>query len=243
MLYSAFKDPSGLLGGGTFFSESPDDASPRDRIKGTYLDYTQRLANSNTRRKGNPSVSQRPPSPAAPNPDIAPWMSEGLPSLSSHGFMTDNFFDDGPMKPQGSSSHRPDNGRMGDCEISDPMFHGGDRRPSLASATTVSSQNSKASTSRGTPQKKLGGFFGDDGPQSSRSSDTSIPSTLQRELTSSSRHNSLQASHNDSGTASPTSSRPRTPLPSSDVTPWLFQEFKVSICGYPAVIQSTHSCF
>ena len=177
-----------------------------------------------------PSVSKRPPSAEPPNSDIAPWMNESLPAISTHGLTSGNFFNDAHSKLQTSPSFRPDTGRTGDSESPDTLTFGDERRPSMASATTVSSQNSvsKASTNRSNTHKKIAGFFTDDGRQSSRSSDTSIPSTLQREQ-SSSRHNSIPISQTDSrAPTSPTNSRPRTPLPSSEVTPWLFQDFKVS---------------
>lgn len=156
-------------------------------------------------------------------------------ALPTHAFASSNFFNDGPPKLQLSPSFRPD---TSNSDSPDPMFRDNERRPSVASGTTESSQTSvsKASTNRGTPYKKVAGFFSDDGRQSSRSSDTSIPNTLQRELTaSSSRHGSIHTSRDDGRPpTSPTSSRPRTPLPSSDVTPWLFQDFKVSspFCAY-----------
>ena len=168
-----------------------------------------------------------------PNADIAPWMDDGLPPLATHGLTSlTNFNTDAP-KLHLSSSIRPD---TGDSEPRDPLFDNDERRPSLAttesSQTSVSNSVSKTSTHRGTPYKR-GGFFSDDyGQQSSRSSDTSIPATLQREQTSSSKHGSIRHGHHGSrdystASTSPTGSRPRTPLPSSDVTPWLFQDFKV----------------
>ncbi len=189
-------------------------------------------------------VSKHPPSTEAPNADIAPWMEEGLPALSTHGLTSSNFFNDGLPKVQRSPSFRPDSGRTADSESPDPMFLSNDRRPSLASATTVDSQSSlsKASTSRGTPYTKVAGFFGDEGRQSPRSSDTSIPSTLQREQIAFSRHGSRHASRDEGRPISPGSSRPRTPLPSSDVVPWLFQDFKVSLGVFVRVKQSAYAC-
>ena len=204
--------------------------SPTDAIKGTYLDYRQEKGKPDLAKGPIPSLSKRPPSTEAPNADIAPWMDDGLPALSNHGLTSSNFFNDGSSKAQRSPSFRPGSGRTVDSESLDPMFQGNNRRPSLASATTVDSQTSlsKTNTSRGAPHKKVAGFFGDEVRQSPRSSDTSIPSTLQREQTSSSLHGSRHASRDEGRPISPSSSRPRTPLPSSDVVPWLFQDFKVS---------------
>lgn len=161
-------------------------------------------------------------------------MDDGLPPLSTHGLASLNNFNTDAPKLHLSSSIRPD---TGDSEPRDLVFDNDERRPSLAttesSQTSTSNPVSKTSTNRGTPYKR-GGFFSDDyGQQSSKSSDTSIPATLQREQTSSSKHGSIRHGHHGSrddatASASPTGSRPRTPLPSSDVTPWLFQDFKVS---------------
>lgn len=228
--FRAAKNSSIVAGNGTFLSDSPDDVLPTDAIKGTYLDYRQENAKVEVAKGPTPSVSKHPPSTEAPNADIAPWMADGLPALSTHGLTSSNFLNDGSSKAQQSPSFRPDSGRTIDSESPDPMFLSNDRRPSLASATTVDSQTSlsKTSTNRGIPYKKVAGFFGDEGRQSARSSDTNIPNTLQREQTSSSLHGSRHASRDEGRPISPGSSRPRTPLPSSDVVPWLFQDFKVS---------------
>lgn len=158
-------------------------------------------------------------------------MDGSLPSLSAHGF-NPNVFSEGPQRLNLSPSFRPD---TGDGESPDRMFYDDERRPSIASATTESSQTSvsKTSTSRGTPYRRVAAFFSDDGRQSSKSSDTSLPNTLHREQTSSSsRHGSIHTSRDDGrAPTSPNSSRPRTPLPSSEVTPWHFQDFKVSSHG------------
>ena len=189
-------------------------------------------------------MSRRPPAKKGPNADIAPWMDDGLPALSTHGLTSSNSYNEGPPKTQPSPSFRPDSERTTDSESPDPMFLSNDRRPSLASATTVDSQSSlsKTSANKGTPYKKVAGFFGDDGRQSPRGSDTSIPGTLQREQTASSRHGSRHASRDEGRPISPSSSRPRTPLPSSDVVPWLFQDFKVSLDISVWIMQSVCTC-
>ena len=243
VLLRAAKNSSIVAGNGTFFSDSPDDVSPADAIKGTYLDCRHNKERSEVAKGPMPSVSKRPPSREVPNADIAPWMDDGLPALSTHGLTSSSFFSGGSSKAQRSPSFRPDSGRTADSESPDPMFLSNGRRPSLASATTIDSQSSlsKTSTSRGTPYKKVAGFFGDEGRQSPRSSDTSIPSTLQREQTVSSRHGSRHASRDEGRPISPSSSRPRTPLPSSDVVPWLFQDFKVGIDICVFVKQSAYT--
>ena len=219
---------------GTFFSDSPDEATPVDAIKGSRFDQGPENKNPLGAKPSTTPLSQSQQPLDRPNADIAPWMDDGLPPLSTHGLTSLNNFNTDAPKLHLSSSIRPD---TGDSEPRDLIFDNDERRPSLATTesrqTSVSIPVSKTSTNRGTPYKR-GAFFSDDyGRQSSKSSDTSIPATLQREQTSSSKHGSIRHGHHgsrDDATAStsPTGSRPRTPLPSSDVTPWLFQDFKVS---------------
>ncbi|KAF2835091.1 hypothetical protein M501DRAFT_942853 [Patellaria atrata CBS 101060] len=128
--------------------------------------------------------------------------------------------------------------RPGTAKTDENGFAGDNRRPSVASATTVSSSGSKSSIGRNF-HKKLQGFFGEDypGSDSRQNSDTSLPpnamystsenSSQRIRNRNNSLNNTLGSSNIDSRPASPTSSRPRTPLPSSEVTPWEYQD-KVS---------------
>jgi adenylate cyclase len=122
---------------------------------------------------------------------------------------------------------------------------GDDRRPSVASATTISSQGSKSSIS-GRSRKKLQGFFGEDvytnaamdqGASRQNSETSSMQGGAMQHFAPSvaSRHrnNSMNDKMLRSGPPSPDSaSRPRTPAPgpqpSSEVTPWVFQDAQVS---------------
>lgn len=111
-----------------------------------------------------------------------------------------------------------------------------DRRPSVASTTTASSQGSKNSASRG-GLKKLQGFFGEEHPGQGREgregSESSLPILpTQKEQRSYSFNRPRRERNHSNATditretreASPSSSRPRTPIPSSDVVPFLYQE-------------------
>ncbi|KAL8809679.1 MAG: hypothetical protein Q9223_002968 [Gallowayella weberi] len=215
----------------TFFSDSPD--SPMDLgMSSTIRDCGKDLgAFPNRPEEHGPAASRQVPSASAPDDEIAPWLTAN-PSTFNGATHNGSFFDDRLTKPQPPATSRPDT-RASDSF--DPMFYTDDRRPSMASATTVSSQNSasvsRTSTSRGTQHRRLGAFIGDDGQDSGRSSDTSIlpaqrdhsPSSQTRKA----RHNSVQTNNTDGGRpSSPSSLRPRSPLPSSDVTPWAFQDFK-----------------
>jgi adenylate cyclase len=109
-----------------------------------------------------------------------------------------------------------------------------ERRPSVASVTTLSSTGSRSSAGRGAAggiHKKLQTFFGEDFPGRD-GSDTSLPAHAKE-----TRSHSFARSHRDrnpsSATdqtqrdASPAPSRPRTPVPSSDVVPFLYQDSQV----------------
>ena len=146
-----------------------------------------------------------------------------------------SFFDDSNESLQVTIPHsRPISSRKGVNEPVDTSGYENERRPSAASFTTVGSQDSGSKTSNGrSSYKKLAGFFADDanGRESPHSSETSIAPAGYRENSIHShrtRNNSLQTNH-DGRPTTPATSRPRTPLPSSDVVPWLFQDFKVSL--------------
>lgn len=111
------------------------------------------------------------------------------------------------------------------------------RRPSVASASTMSSSGSKSSVS-GKFHKKLGAFFGDEytGLQDSSSRQNSESSSMQNLPAFAlgggrgrDRNNSLNDAVRGSGPPSPSSSRPRTPAPSSEVTPWVYQDTQVRL--------------
>ena len=106
-----------------------------------------------------------------------------------------------------------------------------ERRPSFASITTLSSQGSKNSMARG-GLRKLQGFFGEEFP----GSDTSLPPPAVPPKDNRPRsfsHSRQQRGRNYSNAtdntrdASPSSSRPRTPVPAPEVVPFLYQEADV----------------
>lgn len=224
-------DPSGLLNGGTFYTEPSEDISPRGGVPGNGLPdrQDQQYLGSNALGLTPAPLSVSPRVKAnqnGTNADIAPWMTEG-PELNTHGF-NQNMFGEAPNK---SPSLRPGTGRSGTTDSTDPLYRSDYRQPSLNSATTASSGNSWSKANRRDmgSNRNIAPSIGDDGRMSSKSSEVSLCSTLQRETTNSSRHSSQSTRQDTGGLHSPTGSRPRTPLemPSSDVTPWLFQDFKV----------------
>jgi adenylate cyclase len=103
----------------------------------------------------------------------------------------------------------------------------------VASVTTASSTGSKSSISRpGGIHKKLQTFFGDDFPGKD-GSDTSLPGHAKEARThtfgrSNRERGHSSATENTQKENSPAPSRPRTPVPSSDVVPFLYQDSQVS---------------
>ena len=200
-------------------------------MSGTIRDIPREMCGTDSCRAPPIPPSKYAAPEQAPSADIAPWASTsslgGIPATSA------GLYENSNGKTQRPPSFRPDTAQSGTSDSPDPMFWGDDRRPSVISATSASSQTSNsrpAPNSRRAPHKKLAGFFGEDSRESSKGSDTSIATTGQRDPSTSSRskrNNSIHTLSTDGWPTSETSSRPRTP-PSSDVTPWLFQDFKVS---------------
>ncbi|KAL0938749.1 adenylate cyclase (protein phosphatase 2C) [Colletotrichum truncatum] len=118
----------------------------------------------------------------------------------------------------------------GSQDSPDAAYFGDERRPSLASITTLSSQGSKTSIRRGGLQK-LQGFFGEEFPGRD-GSESSLHSSSGKDRTRSYSHSRPTRDRNYSNAtdhprdreASPSSSRPRTPVPAPEVVPFLYQE-------------------
>jgi adenylate cyclase len=179
-----------------------------------------------------PAINRQPPTALSPHHN-PPWANGNPPILSS---VFGSFYDDSSEDVgQSSPGFRP-----GSSQEDMSAFPGEDRRPSIASATTVSSIGSKSSVGRGF-HKKLHGFFGEDfpGENSRQNSDQSLPASalfpaggqpLDPIAARQARHRTNSATNNAIGLqvsrpGSPASfSRPRTPH-SSEVTPWEFQDF------------------
>ncbi|KAM0340985.1 hypothetical protein ACHAPU_010217 [Fusarium lateritium] len=105
------------------------------------------------------------------------------------------------------------------------------RRPSAASILTASSQGSKTSITRG-GFRKLQGFFGEEFPGRD-SSEGSLPTSLAGKDQRGRSYSHSRPTHRDRNysnatdhtrDASPSSSRPRTPVPAPEVVPFLYQD-------------------
>jgi adenylate cyclase len=179
-----------------------------------------------------PAINRQPPSAnAAP-----PWANSTLDGRQTASSVFGGYFDESTdnLGGQVSPGCAPPGGMgfPGDGE---------DRRPSIASATTISSQGSRGSMG-GKFTKKLQGFFGEEiandpsskrygySRQNSETSSLKNPPPGYGSSSSRNRNNSMNdAMLRGSGAGSPTNSRPRTPShpPSSEVTPWVYQDPQV----------------
>ncbi|KAI1131749.1 protein phosphatase 2C [Nemania abortiva] len=184
-----------------------------------------------------PQIHRDPPanSPNAP-PNITSWMSaNGAPGATASPTTYTSFYNDSSdnlstpsqLSPAFRLPHRPM--PNADNDSPDIAYFDDQRRPSIASITTASSQGSKNSSGRG-GLKKLQGFFGEEFPGRD-GSETSLPTgqPLAKEQRSYSFGRPRRGRNDSNATdhtrePSPTSSRPRTPIPSSDVVPFLYQE-------------------
>lgn len=141
-------------------------------------------------------------------------------------------------RPASVSASRPTQNRPGsESPPAESAYYNynDERRPSIASVTTTaSSQASKNSGTRG-GLKKLQGFFGEEYP-GRESSETSLPPSFAGKETRSHSYSHSSRPHRDRNysnatdqtrDASPSSSRPRTPVPAPEVVPFLYQEAEV----------------
>ncbi|RWA06496.1 hypothetical protein EKO27_g8608 [Xylaria grammica] len=186
-----------------------------------------------------PQIYREPPA-NSPNvtQNVLPWMSaNGGPGAAASPTTYTSFYNDSsdnlstpsqlsPAFRLGPSRHGQSSNNNDSPDIA---YFDDQRRPSVASITTASSQGSKNSSGRG-GLKKLQGFFGEEFPGRD-GSETSLPPAppLAKEQRSYSFGRARRARNDSNATdhtrePSPTSSRPRTPIPSSDVVPFLYQE-------------------
>jgi adenylate cyclase len=189
----------------------------------TFGHHRKQLAVLETSGGRVPSISRNPPTASSANSQVAPWSTAPNANNMANSVWSSFFNDSNEDVSQSSPGFRPGTGTREDS-MGFPVKD--DRRPSVASATTVSSTGSKSSMGRNF-HKRLQNVFGEDFPADDRQNSDSSLGTPQRN-----RGNSLSntiGSKHQSRPTSPTSSRPRTPQASSEVTPWEFQDSKVSL--------------
>ncbi|KAI1333241.1 protein phosphatase 2C [Xylariaceae sp. FL0255] len=218
---------------------SPSSPTSDKRRMSDLANYRRELAVLDPTGGRTPQVHRDPPSHSSNAlSNIAPWMSPngaGGPANPSPTTFSTSFYNDSSDNLSTPSQLSPAF-RLGQTRPSQPpnnespdaALFDDQRRPSLASITTASSQGSKNSSTRG-GIKKLQGFFGEEFPGRD-SSETSLPPNAQSKDQRSYSFGRPRRGRNDSNATdhtrepSPSSSRPRTPVPSSDVVPFLYQE-------------------
>lgn len=163
--------------------------------------------------------------------DSSDNLSSASPSQMSPGF-----------RSMSVNASRPTHNPAG-SESPEAAYFNDERRPSIASVTTTaSSQASKSSGQRG-GLRKLQGFFGEEFPGRD-SSETSLPPSLGGKESRSHSYSHTPRPHRDRNysnatdhtrDASPSSSRPRTPVPAPEVVPFLYQEAEVRL-AFPNLV-------
>ncbi|KAI9792749.1 MAG: cysteinyl-tRNA synthetase [Piccolia ochrophora] len=209
---------------------SSPNPSPREFTQlGNFKDYRRDLSVLDNSGGSAPSMRRNPPAALAPMTPTGWFPGYGVsPSPNSRP----GEYYEYPMEspPQLSPALSVGPRRSGPSDSPETGYFDDERRPSVASATTVSSQGSQSSVGR-TFHKKLQGFFGDEFPsrRSPHASETnlSVHANGRRESFQShrrDRNDSTATTGTTGARAASPSSRPRTPVPSSDVTPWVFQD-------------------
>lgn len=218
----------------TFAVRGGPNVASNDRRMSDFTNYRRELAILETSRI--PQIQHNPPT-AGTNPHIAPWMTPTGPSTPSSTMPTSFYNDSSDNLSLASQGFQNPNNRASQPsqDFPDASYHD-DRRPSAASILTASSQGSKTSITRG-GFRKLQGFFGEEFPGRD-SSESSLPTSVlgkdQRgrsyshsRPTQRDRNYSNATDHTRDG--SPTSSRPRTPVPTPEVVPFLYQDNSVCL--------------
>ncbi|KAF2670960.1 PP2C-domain-containing protein [Microthyrium microscopicum] len=179
-----------------------------------------------------PQIQRQPPTTVSPSPHYPLRNASGNP-VTPNGLFSSFYDDSSEEMAQLSPAFRPGSSQE------DMGYPENDRRPSVASATTISSIGSKSSARGPNYHKKLGNFFGDDFPGleavSRQNSESSLPpnailqyaggNNSSNNLNPRARKNSANNVPHISRPVSPASfaGRPKTPH-ASEVTPWEFQE-------------------
>jgi adenylate cyclase len=166
-----------------------------------------------------PSISRQQPNDFTP----PPFGRHNRPTHLSSNLFNGSFYNSSSDDlPQMSPGFVPQNINNLSLE-----WHGEDRRPSVASTTTMSSTGSSKRSITGKFHKKLQGFFGDDfDPNAPPPKDQ--PEMLDRRGRNPS--NATQVTQT-TRPGSPSASRPRTPNTSSEVTPWDFEPAPANVCS------------
>jgi len=209
-----------ILGGSdSNFQSRQSQPQPQNRTNSTAITpWDAHAAPSNTKSIA-PWDTQVPSSMKS----VAPWDDDPQAQLGGVRPFGQPHFNESENVGQPSTSVRPSAGKLGTTDS--PELEPFDaRRPSVASATTVSSQGSKNSSTGARFQKSLKSFFGDDLQSDSRRASQTNLSEQERNGKDAGQTKLRNDSIKTQNTIQE-ASRPQTPVPSRDVTPWSFQQF------------------
>ncbi|KAJ5669474.1 Adenylate cyclase [Penicillium macrosclerotiorum] len=216
--------------GASMWSWSSPDISPTEERKGSGFSNHRKALAVLGANKNDPSrsfsSSPRPPpiNPTRPDPgeldSIAPWATTAGSEGPGTFFHENSEYEASPA----SATFRPTTGRTFASEPADLDYNGDHRRPSTASMT--SSQGSKSSTGQKL-WKKRPKISGDEWPVPDDADDgqQNPPSKRGGPID---KVKARERANSDGSDASQRAPRPgaATPIPSSEVTPWMFQNIK-----------------
>ncbi|KAK0618481.1 hypothetical protein B0T17DRAFT_496197 [Bombardia bombarda] len=219
------------------------NVSLREHRMSDFANYRRDLAVLDVGGSGRTQNQQSKPASGSLG-QIAPWMDasggastpssiSAQPATSFFNDSTDNLsiisqFSPGSIR---AATARPAQTPAGSTDSPDAAYFTDERRPSIASiTTTASSQGSRASGNRG-GFRKLQGFFGEEFPGKDSSETSLLHQGSGKEHRSHSyshgrphRERNYSNATDHARDASPSSSRPRTPVPAPEVVPFLYQE-------------------
>lgn len=168
----------------------------------------------------------------APDHTPPPFGRNNRPSNLSSNLFNNSFYNSSSDElPQMSPGYMPQSaGIINNSNNNNNLsldWNGEDRRPSVASTTTMSSTGSSSKRSITSKfHKKLQGFFGEDfDPNAPPPKDPPEQPDQRGRIPSNATHVTTRG-------VSPSASRPRTPNTSSEVTPWDFEPAPASVSLY-----------
>lgn len=215
--------------GASLWSWSSPEVSPTEERKGSgFSNHRKALAvlGAGDDPARSYSTSPRPPpiNPPRPGPDevesIAPWVTTADTEGPGTFFNENSEYEASPA----SATFRPATGRTFASEPAEMDYNGDNRRPSATSMT--SSQGSKSSTSLKPWRKKSKGLPGDEYPALDEPDESQPHLSGKRALVDQLKARERANSDTSESSQRPLRPRAETPLPSSDITPWVYQSFK-----------------
>ncbi|KAJ5168888.1 Adenylate cyclase [Penicillium canariense] len=207
---------------------SSPEISPTEERKGSgFSNHRKALAllgaGDDPARSITPSPRPPPINPSRPSPEeldsIAPWVTTANSEGPGTFFNSASEYEASPA----STTFRPATGRTFSSEPADLDWNGDNRRPSAASMT--SSQGSKSSTGAKLWKKKSRASASDEWPIPDEPDEDAQQNPPSRRGGPIDKVKARERANSDGSEASQRPSRPRaeTPAPSSEVTPWLYQ--------------------